>query len=236
MNNKEVEVQLMQRFISDNNSFAFSQPDLFENEFASVTIHATLSRLTGSVLQTVRPSLEDSLELPKSYKRIFLDEDDRTVISELLKNFQSQSSICVNSIACKYSSLSVSGKTYSAIRRNTCIALATWDTNLFSDMPGDSVSGSDYARPVLVNHFVKISYSGDTRGEHNIHTAMFARVSWFCQHPSKHYLGKPAEIWCSTIFEPFGIHSYIPLLSISTHCIHCNMQINDENVIVPLVL
>ena len=61
-NNKEVEVQLMQRFISDNNSFAFSQPNILEIEFAPVTIHPTLSPLTCSALQTIQPPCENSLE------------------------------------------------------------------------------------------------------------------------------------------------------------------------------
>ena len=241
-NNKEVEVQLMQRFISDNNSFAFSQPTIFETEFAPVTIHTTVSRLTGSALQTIQPSVNhDSLELPKSYRRIILDEHDMTAIAKVLENLLSQTDIQVNSIACKYSSLSVGGRTYSAIRHNTCIALVTWDTELFGDMPCDgSVSGSNYARPVLINHFVKVSYCVDTttREESNMHTHMFARVSWFCHHPAKHYLGQPAEIWCNNIFEAFGVHSYIPVSSIITHCIHCNMKVNDDNVlvIVPLVL
>ena len=69
-----------------------------------------------------------------------------------------------------------------------------------------------------------------------MHTHMFARASWFCHHPAKHYLGQPAEIWCN-IFEAFGIRSYIPMSSIIIHCTR-NMKVNDDNVlvIVPLVL
>ena len=47
-NNKDIETQLMQRFLCDNNCFAMFQPDLFNREFASVSICATSSRLTGS--------------------------------------------------------------------------------------------------------------------------------------------------------------------------------------------
>lgn len=58
---------------------------------------------------------------------------------------------------------------------------------LFGDMPYDgSMSGFEYAWPVLVNHFVKDSYYVDTRDKPNMHTHVFARVSWFCHHPSKH--------------------------------------------------
>ena len=198
--------------------------------------------MTGSALQTIQPSVNhDSLELPKSYRRIILDEHDKTAIAKVLENLLSQTDIQVNSIACKYSSLSVGGRTYSAIRHNTCIALTAWDTELFGDMPCDgSVSGSNYARPVLINHFVKVSYcvNTTTREESNMHTHVFARVSWFCHHPAKHYLGQPAKIWCNNIFEAFGVHSYIPVSSVITHCIHCNMKVNDDNVlvIVPLVL
>ena len=139
-----------------------------------------LSRLTGKALQTIQPSVNhDSLELLKSYRHI-LDEHT-TAIAKILENLLSQTNIQVNSTACKYSSLSIGGRTYSAIRHNTCIALATWSTELFGDMPCDgSVSGSNYARPVLVNHFVKVSYCTDTatREEPNMHTHVFARVLW----------------------------------------------------------
>ena len=110
--NNEAEVQLMQRFISHNNSFAFSQPTIFETEFAPFTIHTTVSRLTGSALQTIQPSVNDSLEIPKSYRRIILDEHDKTAIAKVIENLLSQTDIQVNSIACKYSSLSVGGRTY----------------------------------------------------------------------------------------------------------------------------
>ena len=239
--NNEVEVQLMQRFISDNNSFAFSQPTIFETEFAPFTIHTTVSRLTGSALQTIQPSVNyDSLELPKSYRRIILDKHDKTAIAKVLENLLSQTDIQVNSIACKSHLYLLVDEYTLQSDISTCIALATSDTELFGDMRCDgSVSGSNYARPVLINHFVKVSYCVDTttREESNMHTHMFARASWFCHHPAKHYLGQPAEILCNKSFEAFGVHSYIPMSSIITHCIHCNMKVNDDVlVIVPLVL
>lgn len=206
------------------------QPHLFDTEFASVSICATSSRLTGSALQTIQPSTTADIELPKSYKRIALSSEDKTVINQLLGNHHSIDSVSVNSIAYKYSSLSVGNTTYSAIKRNTCIAVASWNRELVGDTTCESTSSRPSGmRPVLVNHFVKITYTTNNTSS----TDLLARVSWFSQHPARDYFGQPAEIWCN---EMFDVHSYIPVSSLVTQCIHCVLKINGENVLVVVPL
>ena len=230
----------MRIFLSDNNCFAMFQPDLFDTEFASVSICATSSRLTGSALQTIQPSTTADIQLPKSYIRTVLSNEDKSVINQLLGSLHSIVVVSVNSIACKYSSLSVGSTTYSAIKRNTCIALASWNREWFGSMPCDSSSSiatSSCTRPVLVNHFVKITYMrNDPNEPTSCSTDILARVSWFMQHPAKDHFGQPAEVWCNNIFESFGVHSYIPVTSLVTQCVHCILKISGENVLVVVPL
>ena len=108
--------------------------------------------------------------------------------------------------------------------------MASWNPELFGTMPFLSNPGG--VRPVLVNHFVKITYTLNNTSS----TKVLARVSWFKQHPAKDHFGQPAEVWCDNMFETFGVHSYIPISSLVTQCVHCILKVSGENVLVVVPL
>ena len=39
---------------------------------------------------------------------------------------------------------------------------------------------------------------------------VFAVASWPMVHPQRNILGKPAEIWCSDIYEPNSDNTFLP--------------------------
>ena len=67
--------------------------------------------------------------------------------------------------------------------------------------------------------------------------ALLAFVSWLFPHPAKHDYGKPVELWCNELFEPFGLHSFVPIENLVCRCSHVVVKHNSEHLslIVPLV-
>ena len=63
-------------------------------------------------------------------------------------------------------------------------------------------------RPVNIHHFVKATLTGTLSYPNSL---ILARVFWLFPHPSRNSLGKPAELWCLSMYESFGVHSFLPV-------------------------
>ena len=63
-----------------------------------------------------------------------------------------------------------------------------------------------------------------------------AYVSWLYPHPKRCCIGKPAEWWCDSLSEPFGIHSFVTPDLLLSRCAHGPFTMDDESllVVVPL--
>lgn len=96
-NNREIESQLMQRFLRDRLVQSLSYPDEFKEDFLSVVEDATMNRVVGSVLDTV--SSEDFV-LPTKFSRGVLTTGEIGFLEQLYsKVTNTPSSTCtVNSI------------------------------------------------------------------------------------------------------------------------------------------
>ena len=93
-------------------------------------------------------------------------------------------------------------------------------------------------RRVDVRHYVTVTCTFSNSREHDCHQSWtLARVSWFSPHPSRYIIGKPAELWCSNLFETFGMQSYVPLDHLLCRCAPGPYTVNGESllVVVPLV-
>ena len=66
---------------------------------------------------------------------------------------------------------------------------------------------------------------------------LFAMVSWPCYHPSRHYFGKPYEVYCNSTFEFCSDNQFVPIENILGIALSCTYTINDETVLVvsPLI-
>ena len=102
-NNKNIEPQLMQRFLRDNvaNSFSESFPDDFKKDFQPLFESVTSSRLAGSVLETVTPN---SSQLPTKHSRSLLSCDEIDTLKQLYSILTTthEPNLVVNSIFLKF--------------------------------------------------------------------------------------------------------------------------------------
>lgn len=116
--------------------------------------------------------------------------------------------------------------------------MATWDSDIFGRPPTmlpNSEHPSAHLRPVKIHHFIKATVEHVTKS-----TLVLAQVSWYCPHPNRDIIGKPAEVWCPNLYETFGIHSFLPLKYVGSRCAYTHKVNNHDDdevvlIVVPLL-
>ena len=238
-NNRAIEPQLMQRFLRDNVASSFLYPGEFKEDFQQICESVSAERLVGSVLDTITTN---NFKLPTKCTRGVLSSSEVDALKQLYLrygNHESTATCVVNSIFLKYSSVTINGREFRSSgkrTKNQAITLTSWDDNLYGNpltpLP-DSNRQDSNVRPVNIHYFMKVSFNFNM----SISSFLFAYVSWFYPHPHRHALGKPAELWCHSMFESFGLHSFVPIDRLSCRCAHGVKTYCDEPLlaIVPLV-
>lgn len=226
----------MKRFLADNFASSFNYPDIFENDFGPIVSSCT-SHFVGSVSETINT---DIFKLGSICTRDVLSPDAISALGIFIPKIISSSAIIdVNSIFMKYSSITLKGKTFSSAGKKTkpVVAMAMWDESIYgkppTTLPGAGERNAN-TRPVNVHYYANIIYSVDDSN----HDAVLAFVSWFFPHPHRYALGKPAELWCKSIFEPLDYScSFVPIKNIQCRCAHGIKEYQDEDllVVIPLV-
>ena len=91
--------------------------------------------------------------------------------------------------------------------------------------PGDSEIAS---RPAKIVHFIKhsLAVGGECK------SSLFAVVQWPLNHSRKVAMGKPVEIWCKCLYEPFIKNFFVPVDSIACQVMHAYEPIDGEEVLV----
>ena len=245
-NNKSIETQLMDRFLRDNSVFSIEYPELYEENFKPFVEASTANKAVGSAIEydTTR---QDTYKMGCKFSRAVLHSSECDILCCLIMKIHTQllpdSEITVNSIYFKYSSITLNHKVYGSSGKTSTptVALAKWDENLYgpplSSVPV-SFSNDPNTRPINIHYFAKILYTTSSVDEicTTEHHQTFAYCSWFFPHPARHNLGKPVEIWCNSVYEASGIHTFIPLNNIVSRCAHSVRMHNGEQVklIVPL--
>ena len=245
-NNKSIESQLMDRFLRDNFAFSIQYPEKFADNFKHFVTASTTRRAVGSVLEC-DVTLQETFKMGCKYSRAFLASHERDILSCLIVKLNSilssDSEITVNAIYFKYSSVTLKNKVYGSSGKKSTpfVALAMWDKDLYGS-PSTSVPTSfvddTNSQPINIHYFMKVIYNiGDSIEDNsNIQHEIFAYSSWFFPHPARYALGKPAEIWCNSVYESSGMHSFIPLDKIVCRCAHGVRVHNNERVkvVIPL--
>lgn len=232
-NNKSIEPQIMSKFTNDNDVLFVLPPTDFLKELNMGNLFSHLSDHDPA----------PQLTLPPRCTRGVLTELETKLVQNLLLkiyNLSDSSSIEVNSCIRKYSSASISGVSFgTSLRKSSCknIAIAEWNLDYFgrphSSLP-EPHSPREHMRPVEIAYFAQVTYS--------IHESpseqMFAVSSWFAPHPQRYLLGRPVELWCKSLFEVSGTHSFIPCNLLISQCAHCCTTIEkiSENVLVVVSL
>ena len=228
-NNRDIEPQLMMRFLADNAAYSLQCPAHYQKDFDLVSLSSPT--LVGSLLQTA--TLEKTrkiVTLSKTYTRILLDSHDKILIMNILAKLENCQGIHIdiNSIARKYTSVTVNDTRFSCHKNQLCIMLQ-WDENLLG------VSRCSYPiRPAKIIKFLQVSYKCcKSSSSHDFCTIVLAHVSWYLSHPSYSQMGKPVQIWCYGIFEMSG---FVPMSLYNSQCVHCIHLHQNERVllVVPL--
>ena len=234
--NREIEPQLMTRFLRDNSAYSLACPNHFQEDFHVVSLPSP--RLVGSLLETTTPDSKN-IELPKNYTRVLLDSRDKIPIVDILIKLENceNGHIEVNSIARKYTAIIINKKRLSSHRNQSCV-MFEWDKNLLGEtrMPTSLTNISGIIRPAKIINFLQVSYKGSASTcSSDLHTILLAHVSWYLTHPDFIVIGKPAQIWCNN--NMFEMSGYIPMSLYRSRCVHCVLSHNGENVlvVVPLV-
>ena len=243
-NNRSIEIQLMNRFIRDNNAYSIQPPSMYRDELDDLcTLPLSLS---GSLTETCiddnisgRPA---QLVFPTSCTRHVFGEGELVILKEVLKKLKIMSEECtcnLNSTYYKYKQITKNDQIFlSSTYKYMSVAMAKWDEDIYGSSPttfprlfANPIDAT--LRPVRINFFLKLSYLVSDV----VYTHYFVYVSWFQPHPCRFSIGKPAQLWCKSAFEAEGIYSFLPLHSISCRCIHTLMQINGDTclAVVPLV-
>ena len=92
--------------------------------------------------------------------------------------------------------------------RNPCIALGSWNIDLFGPPPSvlpNQQHPTANNRPIEIHFFAKVSFS--VGNSPDVSSFVIAHVSWFKPHPDRQPIGKPAKVWCNSLYELFGNHS-----------------------------
>ena len=244
-NNRAIEPQLLQQFLLDNLSNSYDFPTEFQENFASLCLNDfQRSRVSGSLLEN---NSSERVIVPSTYKKCVLDAAELELLTSLYSKLHSgHNNVNINKIYKKYSSMTLNGRVhYRSSGKSTAkpyVILASWNESYYGSPPTTLPEVTSQAcyneRPVNVHHYMTISCtfsSAERQDCHQFWTLAF--VSWFEPHPLRYKIGKPAELWCRTLFESFGIHSFVPLNLLLSRCAHGPYHINSESlmVVVPLI-
>ena len=255
-NQKSIEIQVMRKFLDDRHvrSIASSDPLVHDNIKLFTTFFGDKER--GSSAETIYTGMDvhsstwHSLSLPTNkvepnmyytstsfskcippFKRRIFDSDSLRYLKEAYTYFLPD--IDVQNVPASY-------ELYSAV--------LLWGTRLGSEHSRHEKSSYIQAywagRDGHINRDCIELYAGHVeyffrqsifvRGEQT--NIVMASVQWFQHHPRQHMFGSPVEVWTSSVHEPFGPASFIPINRIKNMCAVCPIQVERENVFVVIPL
>ena len=239
-NNRNIEPQLMSRFLRDNFAYSFNFPTQFHEDFSPVCCDREL--VVGSLADTIDGDADDTIKPASSCVRCTFDDLDRSYVATLYQRLKPE--MCgatVNSIYLRYTSISCRGKHYGCNQATSrglpSVAMCEWDSTLFDSPPtplSDSAHPDSKFRPVKIKHFIKASMVVE---ENKYDYLLLAVVLWYLPHPNKDVVGKPTQIWHHNKFEAGNFYSFVPVEYLNCRCAVCITTVSDESVllVVPLV-
>ena len=238
-NHRDIESQLMNRFLRDNFIYSLEFPQEFREDFKGVC--SVEESMVGSLHETTSDMISDVVEVASCSRRGVLDDYDSLLLQQLYKRLKPGSSCTnINSVYAQYNAVTYRGCRYGVSKgQHQFVAMAKWDSELYGTQPTpppDPLHPDSKFRPVKIKHYIKVSFS---QGQVGCDYLLLAVVAWFLPHPSKNLIGKPAQVWCCNQFETGGISSFLPVCSLQTRCAHSVRTLGDSGdsvmVVVPLV-
>lgn len=235
-NNKSIEPQLMKKFLDDTVLQSIHPPQEFSNDLNPY--------LPSSGRADI--NLDSALIVfPARYRMMSLTSVEIQSVQCVISRKFKVPLLSVNVHSCfkQYTGLQISGKAYnSRLNRSShnYVSLAMWDTDVFgappSRLPQPVTQDKDeHKRPIEISYFATITYTLDN-ADSNLSSETFAIASWFSPHPRRYEIGRPVDIWCKSLFEVSGAHSFVPCSLIQSRCACTFTRIEalDECVLVTI--
>ena len=171
-NNHAIEIQLMDRFLRNNEIFSALLPEQFSEDFLSL-FPSNVSHLSGSLaestscehpgIQGFRWTIDDpklSVDLPKHFFRKPFDQTQINMLTAMYTALYKVpiSSLTSTSIFQHYSSVKLNGilfGTHASQTVSSSVAMAVWDTHLFGSLSSMPLMPLPIYRAVRINSFCK---------------------------------------------------------------------------------
>lgn len=226
-NNRSIEVQLMNRFLTDSTLMNLPLPDSFTDEFASLIPHS--KRVVGALLDHVvdNTSVVQSNKVLQTFNKCGLNRDFHVTLPKFfakciftsgelcqlqafyckLFSLSQDSQLELCSMFRKYRSLQINHKQigcYNSRSSNSSTVLAVWNHDLFGTPHPDHQPFEH--RPVRIHHFAQHFFHVNGQSQSQI----FVSVSWYKMHQGNESAGKPITVWECDIFESSN-HNLIPV-------------------------
>ena len=236
-NSRSIEIQLMHRFLRENQVLSASFPLEFAD--ALMPLFPNVHEI-GSFADTLAPevdisdvqswtleSLASIIQLPKHSSRLLLDGVERVCLSKLYCDLYSSSDVNIATVGRCYRSVVIYGKQLGIHRSRSAqssIVMCTWNSDLFSCSTAPE-SGTGH-RAARINYFLE--HVATIHGESRSH--LLVSLPWFRYHPKNMDFGKPVTVWYHDLFEPHGSHSLVPVQFIKSRAIALIDELDDESV------
>ena len=223
-NNKAIEIQLMRRLLRDNVHLSLLQEGQtrdFHQEFYDVVVRHAQAFDSMKASSTDADTLQLYSE-PSKFSMITLGQDELGVLLSMYCELypQHRDKLFLDGLpkcAKKYDHISLNNSKLSS--KDYIHAEPVF---MF---PGDN---EIKIRPAKIVHFIMHSLCiGDNR-----ECTMFAVVQWPLNHPRQYAMGKPVEIWCKNLYEPYIKNLFVPVERIARRVMYAYEPIDREEVLV----
>ncbi|XP_066934952.1 uncharacterized protein [Clytia hemisphaerica] len=257
-NKREVEPQIMRRFLRDGSVLNLEKPEMFNEEFngfisqMSNPERGTLNEISlFNQISTTKLSsrLTDPsgscwyetntyIEAPKKSFLYTLTELEVDRLSKVYKYLYGDSGIWSNMVvptsSHKTSELLVAGEIFGSISSRNC--RSSYIRAFWADKNGEILKFKDYGennpRVGIISEFLKHSFL--INGE--VFTHWFARVEWCLSFSSSsgvtNYFGDPVECWQAHGRVDNGPASFIPAFRILDKCVHLTQKVKGKDALV----
>ena len=238
-NNRNIEPQLMKRFLLNNFAHSFTLPSEFNNDLNSLC-NLDQQPIRGMALDVLSIPTNEIYCLPTRSTRATLNPEDHNFVTLLFQRLHPQTqNMLVISVFTKYSSLEIRGKRYNA--NQASIYMVKWDQTLFQQQPNIMEEALQIHFDLTVDQQESTILVKCHSTLLKVHSSpvklVFARVSWYYPHTNRYMLGKPVQVWCP-MFEDHFVYNFVPIHLFVFRCSYCTKIINDQSLllITPLIV
>lgn len=239
-NNHSIEIQIMKRFLSENQMVCSTLPDEFCNEFQSLFPRINQTGSVSDTLSIERPVLTDTtkwsmdldhFKLPKHSSRQVIYSTRKDHLMELYSELHSvsRSALTISNTYLRYTCAFVDGKilgSHKTRMSSSSIVMVDWDKTLFGPCLSSGTEAT-VPRAAKIDFFCKHDILCDGRTISHL----LVSLSWFKYHPENTKFGKPTSVWFHDIFEPDGIHTLIPIQFVKSRTISLIEKLDGQSVL-----